>query len=107
MDHLPADRMPADRGGVDRTPADRIPAALWLVGVGGVAIVLTVNNTSWLTLENLSHEGTFRSSVSWPDTKILSLIASACALVVGAVVALQAWRATHNQPALPTATLRT
>lgn len=102
----PADREPDGRTPVDRVHADRARAASWLAGVAVIGVALTVSNTSWLTLENLNQSGTFRSSASWPDTKILSLITSAFALVAGVAVALHAWRATRNKPALPTATLR-
>jgi hypothetical protein len=97
---------PADRASVDRVRADGVRAALWLAGVAVIGIALTVSNTSWLTLENLSQKGTFRSSASWPDTKILSLITSTFALIAGAATALHAWRARRDRPALPTATLR-
>jgi hypothetical protein len=97
---------PADRVSVYRVRADRVRAALWFAGVAVVGIAVTVSNMSWLTLENLSQSGTFRSSASWPDTKILSLTTSTLALVAGVAVALHAWRATRHKPALPTATLR-
>lgn len=83
----------------------QLRAGLWLAGVGVVAIALTAQNMSWLTLENLGQRGTFRSSASWPDTKILSLIAALLALASGAAMALRAWRAAPR-PSLPTATLR-
>ncbi|HSR98850.1 MAG TPA: hypothetical protein VLM79_17455 [Kofleriaceae bacterium] len=84
----------------------QVRAALWLAAVGLVAIVLTLQNMSWLTLENLGQRGTFRSSASWPDTKILSLIVALLALVAGAAMALRAWRSVPPRPRLPTATLR-
>ncbi|MGH2898830.1 MAG: hypothetical protein ACRDMZ_09170, partial [Solirubrobacteraceae bacterium] len=84
----------------------QLRAGLWLAGVGVVAIALTVQNMSWLTLENLGQRGTFRSSASWPDTKILSLIVALLALAAGAAAALRAWRAAPPRPSLPTATLR-
>lgn len=91
-------------------PADRararMRAGLWLACVAIVAIVLTVQNMSWLTLENLGQRGTFRSSASWPDTKILSLVVAMLAFVAGAAAALWAWRAGPRGPVLPTATLR-
>lgn len=102
----PAESEPADRASVDRLRADRVRAGLWLAGVAVIGIGLTVSNASWLTLENLSQKGTFRSSASWPDTKILSLITSALALIAGVAMVSHAWRARRAGPALPTATLR-
>jgi len=84
----------------------QLRAALWLAAVGVVAVALTLQNRSWLTLENLGQRGTFRSSASWPDTKVLSVVVAALALVTGVAMALRAWRAMPRPPALPTATLR-
>jgi len=84
----------------------QLRAGLWLAGAGVLAIALTVQNMSWLTLENLGQRGTFRSSASWPDTKILSLVVALLALAAGAAAALRAWRAAPPRPSLPTATLR-
>jgi hypothetical protein len=81
-------------------------AALWLIAVCLVAMVLTASNRSWLTLENIGNRGTFRSSVSWPDTKILSMVVAALVAAMSATVALWAWRARTPSPALPRATLR-
>jgi hypothetical protein len=96
--------------GIEHVTADRVRAQLcaacWLVCAGVVAVVLTVENTSWLTLENLGQRGTFRSSASWPDTKILSLVIAAIALAAGAAAALRAWRAAQPRTVLPKATLR-
>jgi hypothetical protein len=86
--------------------AHALRAALWLLVVCVVAMVLTASNKSWLTLENLGNRGTFRSSVSWPDTKILSMVIAALVSVVSATVALRAWRARAVAPALPRAMLR-
>jgi hypothetical protein len=71
-----------------------------------VAGLVALDNPSWLTLENLSRRGTFRSSASWPDTKVLSLIAAALTLATGTAVALRAWRALNSRPVLPKAMLR-
>jgi hypothetical protein len=60
-----------------------VRAGVWLVSVGAVAVALTLANESWLTLENLGQRGTFRSSVAWPDTKKLSLVAAALAITAG------------------------
>lgn len=67
---------------------NRVRAGLWLAGIGVLAIVLTLANESWLTLENLDHRGTFRSSVPWPDTKKLSIAFAIGATLVGGVFAL-------------------
>jgi hypothetical protein len=83
--------------------ANRVRAGVWLAAVGGIAIALTMANESWLTLENLGGNGTFRSSVAWPDTKKLELVASALACATGLVAALYRKR---EDPPLPRATLR-
>jgi hypothetical protein len=90
----------------DRKHTDALRAALWLVVVGVIAIALTTCNRSWLTLENLGERGTFRSSASWPDTKVLSMVVAMLVSVASAAVALRAWRARAAAPALPRATLR-
>jgi len=69
---------------------DSIAPALWLASVGGVAIALTLLNPSWLTLDNLSRSGTYRSSAAWPDTKLLSLVVAAATLLFGAGAAIRA-----------------
>jgi hypothetical protein len=104
----PTDR--ATSAGIEAVTADRLRAqlraALWLACVGVIAVALTVTNMSWLTLENLGQRGTFRSSASWPDTKILSLIVALLALAAGAAAALRAWRLQQPRSVLPRATLR-
>ena len=96
--------------GIERVTADRVRARLraacWLVCAGAVAVVLTVENTSWLTLENLGERGTFRSSASWPDTKVLSLVIAGVALAAGIAAAVHARRAAQSRDVLPRATLR-
>ncbi|HEY5921051.1 MAG TPA: hypothetical protein VIV11_05240 [Kofleriaceae bacterium] len=64
---------------------DRRRAALWLGGIALIALAITLQNTSWLTLENLSQRGTFRSSVAWPDTKKLSLVIDLVTLALAAI----------------------
>jgi hypothetical protein len=71
-------------------------AGAWLVVVGGVAAVLTVANPSWLTFENIGARGTFRSSVAWPDSKILSIVVAAVTLAAG--VAAIRWGVRSNLP---------
>jgi len=65
--------------------ANRRRAAVWLIAIAGVAVCITLRNESWLTLENLKGNGTYRSSSSWPDTKQLSLVADLLALAAGIV----------------------
>ncbi|CAN5903380.1 hypothetical protein BH11MYX2_BH11MYX2_28280 [soil metagenome] len=62
-------------------------AGAWLVGVGLVVLALTLANESWLTLENLSKSGTYRSSVAWPDTKKIALVLACVAAAVGIAIA--------------------
>jgi hypothetical protein len=77
-------------------------AAVWLIGVGLVALAITLNNESWLTLENLKGDGVYRSSTRWPDTKELSLVADLFAVAAGIGALLYRRRSTR----LPKATLR-
>ncbi|HEY4180740.1 MAG TPA: hypothetical protein VGM90_28040 [Kofleriaceae bacterium] len=67
--------------------SSRRRAGAWLVGVGFVVLALTLANESWLTLENLNHNGTFRSSVAWPDTKKIALVLACVATAVGIAIA--------------------
>jgi hypothetical protein len=69
------------RSGNART--NRVRAGVWLVVVAVVALALTLNNDTWLTLENLGQRGTFISSVAWPDTKKISLVLDLVALAAG------------------------
>lgn len=66
---------------------NRRRVAVWLIVIATIALMLTLANDSWLTLENLEGDGVYRSSASWPDTKQLSLVADLLALVT-ALVAL-------------------
>lgn len=69
---------------------NRRRAGAWLVLVGVLAIVLTLANESWLVLKNLTEAGTYRSSSSWPDTKILSMVAAVVTAVIGLAVVVRA-----------------
>jgi hypothetical protein len=71
-------------------------AGAWLVVVGALAAVLTMANESWLTFENIGARGTFRSSVAWPDSKILSLVAAVITVALGA--AAISWGLRSNLP---------
>jgi hypothetical protein len=64
---------------------NRKRAAIWLGTIALIALVLTLSNTSWLTLENLEGDGVYRSSVAWPDTKKLSLVADVLVLIAAAI----------------------
>ncbi|MBA3452297.1 MAG: hypothetical protein H0T42_04280 [Deltaproteobacteria bacterium] len=65
----------------------RILAGVWLCAVGIVAAVLTLENRSWLTLENFDNSHTtYRSSVSWPDTKMITLVLACSAAAFGALI---------------------
>lgn len=71
---------------------NRLRAGLWLAGVGTIAIVITMKNESWLTLENLSQPGTFRDSSPWPDTKQITIVLAGCATALGTALALHSLR---------------
>ena len=62
---------------------NRRRAAGWLIAIAAFALLITLRNESWLTLENLKGDGTYRSSASWPDTKKLSLVIDFVALALG------------------------
>jgi hypothetical protein len=64
---------------------NRKRAAIWLLAIAAIALALTLRNESWLTLENLKGDGVYRSSVAWPDTKKLSLVADLLALIAGCI----------------------
>ena len=80
----------------------RRTAGAWLVAIALVALAIPYSNESWLTLENLSERGTYRSSSPWPDTKKLSLVVDLIAVAAG--VAFIVYRRRDNR--LPKATLR-
>lgn len=82
---------------------NRQRAGLWLAGAALVALAITLLNQSWLTLENLSGRGVFRSSAAWPDTKKISLSLDLVALAAGLVAFLYTPR---EQDPIPRATLR-
>jgi hypothetical protein len=62
---------------------NRRRAGAWLLLVAAIAVGFTLANRSWLTLQNLSERGTFRSSVPWPDTKKLAIVTAAITAVFG------------------------
>ena len=80
---------------------NRRRAGTWLIAVALVALAITYKNESWLTLENLSEHGTYRSSVAWPDTKKLSLVADLFAIAMG----LAFWLYRPSDNGLPKATV--
>jgi hypothetical protein len=69
---------------------NRRRAGAWLLLVGALALAVTLANESWLTLRNLSESGTYRSSSSWPDTQLLSLVTSGLAALAGLAILLRA-----------------
>jgi hypothetical protein len=83
--------------------SNQLRAAGWLAVVGVIVIAVTMANESWLTLENLDGNGTYRSSVAWPDTKKISLVAGALACAVAAGLVLYRKR---EEPPIPRATVR-
>jgi hypothetical protein len=78
----------------------RRAAALWLAAVGALAVGLALANRSWYELAS-SDSYIVRSSVPWPDTKVIAVVIGAIACGVAAVVA---WRT--RRPGLPRATAR-
>lgn len=82
---------------------DRARAGGWLAIAGVIALALAWTNDTWLTLANLTERGTFVSSVSWPDTKVLACVAAAAACALG--VALVASGLRRVSP-IPRATVR-
>lgn len=73
--------------------SNRLRAGLWLCATGVIAIVLTMQNESWLTLENFdSSNTTYRSTGGWPDTKQISMAVACCASALGAAIAAYALR---------------
>ena len=69
---------------------NRRRAGAWLFVVGTLAAIVTLANDSWLTLKNLTAKGTFRSSSSWPDTKVLSIVIAVAAALLGLAIILRA-----------------
>jgi hypothetical protein len=89
--------------GRGRDKANRERAAIWLAVVGVVAAGITLANHSWLTLENLKGDGTYRDSSSWPDTKKISLVIDLVTIAIGGFALV--YRPKKPDP-LPKATLQ-
>jgi hypothetical protein len=63
-----------------------VPAGAWLAATGAITALVTFQVKDWLTFENLSQPGTFRSGVPWCDSQVLSLIVSLAACAGGVVL---------------------
>jgi hypothetical protein len=87
------------------TGTNLLRAAIWLACVALAAIGLVTSNESWLTLENIGSSGTYRSSVAWPDTKVIALVAAVIVLAVACVAAVAGVRL-RARPIVPRAVAR-
>ncbi len=72
------------RGAGDAADVNRGRAALWATVMGAAVAVMCLVNRSWATLENLTERGTYRSSVAWPDTKVIALAVAVATVCAGA-----------------------
>jgi hypothetical protein len=82
------------RGLADARDRNLHQAARWLLAVAVLACALAFANPSWLTLENLNDNGTYRSSVAWPDTKVITLL---FALATAAISVAMIWRSNRRR----------
>lgn len=77
-----------------------VRAGAWLFAVGAFAAGLTLANRSWLTLES-TESHVIRSSVAWPDSKVLAIVLAAITMAAGAAAIVAA--TLRKRSALPVA----
>ncbi len=79
------------RGPADALDRNVVSAASWLVVVGVAVAALAFFNPTWATLDNLKGHGIYRSSVPWPDTKLIAVALAALTVAGGLLAAVLAW----------------